>query len=96
MITEVALLQIRHQQASSFEQAFAKAQTIISCMAGYLDHELHKCLEAADKYLLIVRWKTLADHTEGFRLHPEYAQWAALLHPFYDPFPLVEHYEKIY
>jgi heme-degrading monooxygenase HmoA len=96
MITEIAVLHIRHQQSGAFEKAFNQAQTLIRTMAGYLDHELHKCMEAADKYLLIVRWKTLADHTVGFRSSAPYREWARLLHPFYDPFPVVEHYEKIY
>jgi heme-degrading monooxygenase HmoA len=39
-----------------------------------------------------VRWETLEDHTEGFRGSAEYQRWRALLHHFYDPFPVVEHY----
>jgi heme-degrading monooxygenase HmoA len=49
-------------------------------------------MEAENKYLLIVRWQTLQDHTEGFRNSNEYQEWKKLLHHFYDPFPTVEHY----
>ena len=44
-----------------------------------------------DRYLLLVWWDALESHTEGFRKSPEYARWRELLHPFYDPFPVVEH-----
>ena len=64
-------------------------------MKGYIGHELLKCVEAADKYLLVVRWETIEDHTEGFRKHERYNEWKALLHHFYDPFPVVEHYKQI-
>ena len=53
-------------------------------------------MEQADKYLLIVQWQTLEDHTEGFRKSGPYSEWKNLLHHFYEPFPTVEHYKKIF
>ena len=96
MITEVALLKIKKDQSELFETVFEKAQNIISSMKGYIEHELLKCLETKDKYMLIVRWQRLEDHTEGFRKSEQYAEWKNLLHRFYDPFPNVEHYKKIF
>jgi heme-degrading monooxygenase HmoA len=77
----------------AFEQAFAKAQLIISSMQGYVSHQLQRCLEAEDKYLLLVNWQRLEDHTVGFRQSPQYEEWRQLLHHFYEPFPVVEHFE---
>lgn len=96
MITETALLNIRPGESIGFEAAFGKAQEIISSMQGYIEHELQKCIEAEDKYLLIVRWRKLEDHTEGFRKNAAYEEWRKLLHHFYDPFPVVEYYKRIY
>lgn len=95
MILEIAPLQIRPGQAAAFEAAFAEAQAIISSMPGYLSHELQRCLERANHYVLLVRWQTLADHEVGFRQSPQYQQWKQLLHHFYDPFPTVLHYEVV-
>jgi heme-degrading monooxygenase HmoA len=92
VILEVALLQIRSGQRAQFEAAFYQAQQIISSMTGYLSHELQQCLEIEDKYILLVRWQALEDHTEGFRKSQEYQEWKHLLHHFYDPLPTVEHY----
>ncbi len=95
MILEVAILDVKPGQYIEFEAAFAQAQAIISGMKGYLSHELQKCLEMDGRYLLLVRWETLEDHTKGFRQSDDYQDWKALLHHFYDPFPTVEHYEPV-
>ncbi len=41
----------------------------------------------------MVFWDRIENHTEGFRKSPEYQQWKTLLHPFYDPMPVVEYYQ---
>ena len=95
MILEVAMLDVRPGQEEAFEGAFAEASSIISSMHGYVEHELQRCIEQPSRYLLLVRWETLEDHTVGFRESPEYGEWKALLHHFYDPFPTVEHFRPI-
>jgi heme-degrading monooxygenase HmoA len=95
LILEVALLDIKLGKAEEFEQAFARAQNIISSMPGYISHQLQKCLERDHRYILLVQWRRLEDHTEGFRQSSEYQQWKDLLHHFYEPFPEVEHYRTI-
>jgi len=95
MILEVAILDVKPGQQSLFEAAFNEAQTIIASMQGYMSHELKRCLENPNRYILLVNWQTLKDHTVGFRESKEYQQWRALLHHFYDPFPTVEHYEAV-
>ncbi len=96
MILEVAMLNVKKGQEKEFEEAFKKASKIISSMSGYISHELQKCIEVENKYLLLASWQTLEDHTVGFRKSKEYLEWKELLHHFYEPFPIVEHFEKIY
>jgi heme-degrading monooxygenase HmoA len=95
MILELALLDVKSGQELAFEAAFAEAAPIIAGMPGYVAHELQHCLEHTNRYVLLVRWQRLEDHTEGFRKSPAYQRWKALLHHFYDPFPTVEHYELV-
>lgn len=64
-------------------------------MPGFTSIRLCRCIERPSRYLLLVEWQWLEDHTEGFRGSPEYESWRALLHHFYDPFPLVEHYQEL-
>ena len=96
MILEVAPLKIRPGEAAEFEAAFGEAQAIIASMEGYLSHELNRCLERPDEYVLLVRWKTLEDHEVGFRQSTQYQEWKRLLHHFYDPFPTVLHYVSVH
>ena len=64
-------------------------------MTGFRSLRLERCLETPSRYLLLVEWDRLEDHTEGFRGSAEYQEWRRLLHHFYDPFPTVEHYEPL-
>jgi heme-degrading monooxygenase HmoA len=95
MILEAATLQVKPARSAEFESAFGHAQRIISSMPGYISHELQRCLERDGHYLLLVRWKSVADHEEGFRKSARYQEWRKLLHHFYDPFPTVLHYEAV-
>ena len=95
MILEVATLDVRPGQEAAFEAAFGGASRIISSMHGYVSHELQRCVEKNSRYLLLVNWQSLEDHTVGFRQSEEYQHWKALLHHFYDPFPTVEHYQRV-
>ena len=95
MILEVAILDIKPNQNTVFETAFKEAEKIISSMQGYVSHQLQKSIETPNRYILLVNWETLEDHTVGFRESEEYQQWRALLHHFYEPFPEVEHYHSI-
>lgn len=95
MILEAAVLHIKAGMEEEYEDAFRKASVIIASMKGYISHELQKCIEVKGKYLLLVKWKTLEDHTVGFRQSKEYEDWKRQLHHFYDPFPTVEHFKGI-
>ena len=96
MILEVAILDVRPGMENDFELAFAEAQAIIMSMPGYVSHQLQKCIEKTGRYILLVNWETLEDHTVGFRRSEQYQQWRALLHHFYEPFPEVEHYNSVF
>ena len=95
MILEVAMLNVIPGRESEFEIAFRQASKIISGMNGFIDLQLQRCLEVSNKFVLLVNWETLEDHTVGFRQSPEYQKWRALLHHFYDPFPTVEHFVPV-
>ncbi|ETP67284.1 heme-degrading monooxygenase HmoA [Planomicrobium sp. HSC-17F08] len=95
MVLEAAVLYVKPGMEKEYEGAFRQASAIISSMNGYLSHELQRCMEVKGKYLLLVEWEKLEDHTVGFRESLEYQEWKRLLHHFYEPFPVVEHFEKL-
>ncbi len=92
MILEVAILNVKPGRSSAFEAAMAAAQPLIAASDGFEDLEVRPCIENSNRYLLLVRWARLEDHTEGFRGSDRYQDWKAALHDFYEPFPTVEHY----
>jgi heme-degrading monooxygenase HmoA len=91
-VLEVAILNVKDGQAEAFRLAFAAAAPILASMRGYGGHELRRCVEHDHRFLLLVRWDSVASHQVGFRGSPQYQEWKRLLHDFYDPFPTVEHY----
>lgn len=93
MILEVAILKVIIGKEKSFEKDFKIAEKYISSVNGYIKHSLKKCLENRNQYILLVEWKDLESHTIGFRESQEYIEWKKLLHHYYSPFPIVEHYE---
>jgi heme-degrading monooxygenase HmoA len=95
MILEVAILDVISGKEIEFESAFEQASPIISSMSGYISHQLQKCIEKQNRYILLVNWETLEAHTVGFRGSEKYQKWKRLLHHYYDPFPTVEHYEFV-
>ena len=92
MVIEHALLDVIPGLEGAFEAAFARAKPIISASPGFRSLRLSRGIETPNRYLLLVEWDTLEDHTEGFRRSSGYEEWRRLLHHFYDPFPEVDHY----
>ncbi len=95
MVLEAVTLQIRAGEHDAYEAAFAKAKHIIATVPGFQHLELSRSVETPGRYLLLIGWNRLEDHTVGFRESPEYERWRGLLHHFYESFPDVEHYEQI-
>jgi heme-degrading monooxygenase HmoA len=95
MILELAILYVKPGLQEKFEADFAIAGQYISSINGYIEHTLQKCLEQENKYALLVKWEKLDDHTVGFRQSEAYGNWRELLHHYYDPFPVVEHFERV-
>jgi heme-degrading monooxygenase HmoA len=95
MILEAVALQVKPGMEAEFEVTFKQASVLISAIEGYLAHELQRCLEVPGKYLLLVQWTTIEAHTVTFRQSPEFQEWRQLLHHFYAPAPVVEHFESV-
>ena len=95
MITEHAILDVKPGREDEFVTAMDHAKTIIAASPGFVSLRVERCLERPGRFLLLVLWARLEDHTEGFRGSAAYEEWRALLHHFYDPFPEVEHFEQV-
>jgi heme-degrading monooxygenase HmoA len=95
VITEHALLDVIPGREQEFLDAMARAKAVIAASPGFVSLRVERGIERPGCFLLLVEWEQLEDHTEGFRGSPAYEQWRAALHHFYDPFPVVEHFEPV-
>ena len=95
MITEHALLEVVPGREHEFVTAMERAKSIIAASPGFHSLRVERCLERPNCFLLLVQWESLEDHTQGFRGSQAYDAWRAALHHFYDPFPVVEHFEAV-
>jgi len=93
MILEIADIRIHPGQQAEFTQAIQHAiATVASQAQGMLGATVHHCLETPERFVLQIQWATLEDHTVGFRQGPLFAQWRAIIGPFFAQPPLVEHF----
>jgi heme-degrading monooxygenase HmoA len=96
MVLELATIDIKQGTNSDFEKSLEIAQHVINQSKGYISHQFHKCMEQDNRYVLLIRWQTLEDHTKGFRESELFTQWRALIGPFFETAPMVQHYEMKY
>ena len=94
MILEVADIRIPPGKNAEFEAAIGQglATVIASRATGYVAHKVHKGIESPERYLLFIWWQTLENHTVDFRGGPLFAQWRAIVGPYFASPPVVEHF----
>ena len=96
MILEIADFRINPGQNAAFEEAIERGlQTVISHAKGFEAYKVNRCIENPQRYVLQIFWTTLEDHTVGFRESPAFAQWRAIVGPFFAAAPVVEHFELV-
>jgi len=93
MILEIAEIRIAPGQQAAFDEALQRAvTTVLSQAKGMRGYKINKCIESPERYVLQIFWDTLEDHTVGFREGPLFAQWRAIIGPYFASPPLVEHF----
>ncbi len=96
MILELADIRIHPGQQTAFKEAIERGlRTVISGAHGFNGFKLNKGIENPERYVLQIFWATLEDHTVGFRDSPAFANWRAIVGPFFAAPPVVEHFELL-
>ena len=95
MILEHAILPVVPGREAEFEAAVARARSLVAEQPGCRTVSLTRSLESPNLYLLLIEWDSVEAHTDGFRMSREYESWKVLLHHFYNPFPVVEHFTTV-
>ncbi len=96
MILEIADIRIQSGQQAAFEEAIQRGvKTVASQARGFRGYKVNKGIESPERYVLMIFWDTLEDHTVGFRQGPLFPQWRAIVGPFFAAPPQVEHFTLI-
>lgn len=96
MILELADFSIQPDQNAAFEEAIERGlTTVIREAKGFEGFKVNRCIENPQRYVLQIFWNTLQDHTVGFRESPAFAEWRAIVGPFFASAPVVQHFELV-
>ena len=93
MILELADIRIQPGQQSAFDEAIVRGiETVISRAKGFRGYKVNKGIETPERYLLMIFWETLENHTVDFRGSAAFGEWCAIVGPFFAQPPQVEHF----
>ena len=93
MILEVADIRIRPGTQAEFDRAIQSGvDTVISKAAGFRGYKINKGIETPERYLLMIFWETLENHTIDFRASTAFGQWRSIVGPYFASAPSVEHF----
>jgi heme-degrading monooxygenase HmoA len=96
MILEIADIRIAHGKQAEFEEAIQRGlKTVIGGAKGFRGYKVNRGMESPERFILMIYWETLENHTVDFRGGPLFAQWRAIVGPYFASPPVVEHFELV-
>lgn len=96
MILELADIRIHPGQQEQFDAAIQRGlDDVISKAKGFSGFKVNKGIESPERYVLMIFWETLENHTVDFRESPAFLQWRAIVGPFFAAPPTVEHFSLL-
>ena len=96
MILELADIHIPPGKQAEFDAAIQRGvETVISRALGFRGYKVNKGVESPERYILMIYWDTLENHTVDFRGGPLFPQWRAIVGPFFAVPPTVEHFTLV-
>ncbi len=96
MVLEIADIRIQPGQQAAFDEAIQRGlATVISRARGMKGWKVNRGIESPERYVLMIFWETLEDHTVHFRDGPLFAEWRAIVGPFFAQPPVVEHFSLV-
>jgi len=93
MIYEIAQLPIHREKIEPFRRAFAEVVPLLRSAEGYCGHVLAEGIETPECFHLIVRWRSLEDHTPGFEESEDHRIFMMGLEAYFSAEPTVYHIE---
>ncbi len=96
MILEHCDIEIDPSKQQEFEAAILRGvETVIAQSQGFRGFKVNHSIESPARYLLLIYWDTLENHIVDFRGSAAFADWRAIVGPFFAKPPFVEHFTLV-
>ena len=96
MILEIADIRIAPGKQAEFDEAIQRGvATVASKATGFRGYKVNRGVESPERYILMIYWDTLENHTVDFREGPLFPQWRAIVGPYFAAPPVVEHFTLV-
>lgn len=92
MVLETALIHVTPGRESEFLIALETAKEVLAKAKGWKSIAIKQGIERSSTFMLQIEWETLENHTVDFREGPLFADWRAIIGPFFATAPDVEHW----
>ncbi len=95
MVLELADIAVRPGQEEAFAAAYREGVAQLRASPGFRSARMTRGIESPARFVLMVEWDDLEAHTVGFRESERFTRWRALIGPFLDGAPQVEHFTDV-
>jgi len=96
MILELADIHIQPGKQAEFDAAIQLGvEQVIAKAKGFRGYKVNKGIESPERYLLMIFWETLENHTVDFRQSPAFQEWRSIVGPYFAAPPAVEHFSLL-
>jgi heme-degrading monooxygenase HmoA len=93
MILEIADIRIHPGKQAEFDAAIVRGVSeVIAKSPGFKGYKINKGVESPERYILMIFWETLENHTVDFRGSPLFIEWRSIVGPYFAGPPSVEHF----
>ncbi len=95
MVIERCVIDVKPGEEERFAEVLRDASKVVAQSPGFRGFRAARGIEEPNRFLLLIEWETLEDHTEGFRGSELFTRWRALIGPYFLAPPAVEHYDPV-
>jgi heme-degrading monooxygenase HmoA len=95
MVLEVALIDVLAGREDEFAAAYREGHPLLATTPGCRSVRMTRGVESASRFVLLVEWDSVEAHLDNFRATDRFTRWRALLGPFFDGAPRVEHFTDV-
>ena len=95
VVFEHATVSVDPARAREFESVLVEATGVLARAEGFLGVDVLRCLEQGGRYVLVVRWRALEDHTVTYRNSELASEFRSFIGPYLVTAPEVLHHVPV-